>query len=88
MIKKLIIGAVVVVASVATYSGISWWSGFRIQSQSYAAMDAINLHLARTLSDQVRLSARGYQRGVFSSEASYVLSFPASKDGQAHPKRE
>jgi uncharacterized protein YdgA (DUF945 family) len=88
MIKKLIIGTVLVVAAVATYSGISWWSGFRIQSQSYAAMDAINLHLARTWSDQVRLSTRNYQRGVFSSEASYVLSFPASKDGQTHPKRE
>ncbi len=88
MIKKLIIGTVLVIAAVATYSGISWWSGFRIQSQSYAAMDAINLHLDRTWSDQVRLSARGYQRGVFSSEASYVLSFPSSKDGQSHPKRE
>jgi uncharacterized protein YdgA (DUF945 family) len=88
MIKKLIVGTVVVVAAIATYSGISWWSGFRIQSQSYAAMDAINLHLARTWSDQVRLSARGYQRGIFSSEASYVLSFSASKDGQTQPKRE
>jgi uncharacterized protein YdgA (DUF945 family) len=88
MIKKLIIATGVVLAAVATYSGISWWSGFRIQSQSYAAMDAINLHLARTGSDQVRLSARGYHRGIFSSEASYVLSFPASKDGPALPKRE
>jgi len=88
MIKKLIVGTVVVVAAIATYSGISWWSGFRMQSQSYAAMDAINLHLARTWSDQVRLSARGYQRGIFSSEASYVLSFPASKDGQTQQKRE
>jgi uncharacterized protein YdgA (DUF945 family) len=88
MIKKLIIGSAVVVAGVAIYSGASWWSGFRIQSQSYAAMDAINLHLARTWSDQVRLSARAYQRGVFTSEASYVLSFPTPKDAQSTLKRE
>ena len=88
MIKKLIIGSAVVVAGVAIYSGASWWSGFRIQSQSYAAMDAINLHLARTWSDQIRLSARAYQRGIFTSEASYVLSFPAPKDAQSTLKRE
>jgi len=88
MIKKLIIGSAVVVAGVAIYSGASWWSGFRIQSQSYAAMDAINLHLARTWSDQIRLSARAYQRGIFTSEASYILSFPAPKDAQSTLKRE
>ena len=88
MIKKLLISAIVLVTGLAAYSGASWWSGFRIQSQSYAALDAINLHLSRTWSEQVRLSARTYQRGVFSSEASYVLSVPTSKDSPTDTKRE
>ena len=76
MIKKLLATTVVLVLLIATYSGASMWSGFRIQAQSDAAVDAINLHLARTWSDQIRLSTRDYQRGVFVSQASYLLSFP------------
>ena len=76
MIKKLLATTAVLALLIAAYSGASMWSGFRIQAQSDAAVDAINLHLARTWSDQIRLSTRDYQRGVFVSQASYLLSFP------------
>lgn len=88
MIKKLLISAIILVIGLAGYCGASWWAGFRVQSQSYAAVDALNLQLSRSWSDQVRLSARTYQRGFFSSEASYVLSFPTNKDSPSDTKRE
>ena len=88
MIKKLLISGILLATGFAGYGGASWWAGFRIQSQSYAAVDALNLHLSRSWSDQVRLSARAYQRGIFSSESSYVLSFPTNKDSTSDTKRE
>jgi hypothetical protein len=62
MIKKLLISGILLATGFAGYGGASWWAGFRIQSQSYAAVDALNLHLSRSWSDQVRLSARAYQQ--------------------------
>lgn len=88
MKKRLILIASVLVALIAAYSGASMWSGFRIQEQSYAAVDAINLHLSRTWSDQIRLTARDYQRGIFSSQASYILTFPSKQDSATAIKRE
>lgn len=88
MKKRLILIASVLVALIAAYSGASMWSGFRIQEQSYAAVDAINLHLSRTWSDQIRLTARDYQRGIFSSQASYILTFPSKQDSATATKRE
>jgi uncharacterized protein YdgA (DUF945 family) len=88
MIKKLVAATALVATGIVAYCGASLWSGFKIQSQSYAAVDAINLHLARTWPDQVRLSARDYQRGVFSSKASYVLTLPSPKEVDASQKRE
>jgi len=88
MIKKLVAATAFVATGIVAYCGASLWSGFRIQSQSYAAVDAINIHLARTWSDQVRLTARDYQRGIFSSEASYLLRLPSPKDADAAQKRE
>jgi|GEM_PF-527425 len=88
MKKKLIITAVTLLVLIAAYSGASLWSGFRIQAQSYAAVDAVNLYLARTWSDQVRVSARDYQRGIFSSHASYVLTFLSKQDSGTAVKRE
>lgn len=88
MKKKLIITSVTLIVLIAAYSGASLWSGFRIQAQSYAAVDAVNLYLSRTWSDQIRLSARDYQRGIFSSHASYVLTFPSKQDTATSIKRE
>lgn len=88
MKKKLILASAALVGLLAAYSGASLWSGFRIQAQSYAAVDALNLHLARTWSDQIRVSAQDYQRGIFSSQASYVLSFPSKQDSSTALKRE
>jgi uncharacterized protein YdgA (DUF945 family) len=88
MKKRLLLIASVLAAMIAAYSGASLWSGFRIQEQSYAAVDAINLHLSRSWSDQIRLSARDYQRGIFSSQASYILTFPSKQDSATAIKRE
>jgi uncharacterized protein YdgA (DUF945 family) len=83
MIKKLLRAGAIVAIIIVVFSGASWWSGMRIESRAYAAVDAINLHLARTWSDQVRVSLREHQRGVFSSQSSYVLTFP-KKTETAH----
>lgn len=88
MKKRLIITSVTFAILIATYSGASLWSGFRIQAQSYAAVDALNLSLSRTWSDQIRVSARDYQRGIFSSRTSYVLTFPSKQDSATVLKRE
>lgn len=88
MKKRLIITSVTFAILIAAYSGASLWSGFRIQAQSYAAVDAINLSLSRMWSDQIRVSARDYQRGLFSSQASYVLTFPSQQDSATALKRE
>lgn len=88
MIKKLIAAIALLTALLAIYSGASFLSGLRIQSQSYGAVDAINIHLARTWSDQARISARHYQRGIFSSEATFALTLPPTKDAADAQKRE
>lgn len=88
MKKKLILASAALAVLIAAYSGASLWSGFRIQAQSYAAVDALNLHLSRTWSDQIRVSTQDYQRGIFSSQASYVLTFPSKQDSAAVLKRE
>lgn len=88
MKRKLVAVTALVATAIAAYCGASLWSGFKIQSQSYAAVDAINLHLARTWPEQVRLSARDYQRGIFSTEASYVLTLPGLKESDPQQKRE
>jgi uncharacterized protein YdgA (DUF945 family) len=88
MKKKLILALAAIAVLIAAYISASLWSGFRIQEQSYAAVDALNLSLSRTWSDQIRISARNYQRGVFSSQASYVLTFPSKQDSATALKRE
>lgn len=88
MIKKLIGAGVGLAVLIVGYSAASWWSGMRIQSRSYAAVDAINIHLARTLSDQIRVTLRDYDRGVFSSQSSYALTFPQKAGDETAQKRE
>lgn len=88
MIKKLIGAGVGLAVLVIGYSGASWWSGMRIQSRSYAAVDTINIHLARTWSDQIRVTLRDYERGVFSSQSSYLLTFPQKPGAETTQKRE
>lgn len=88
MIKKLIAAIALLTGLLVIYCGASFLSGLRIQSQSYGAIDAINIHLARTWSDQVRISARDYQRGVFSSEATYALTLPPIRHAADAQKRE
>jgi uncharacterized protein YdgA (DUF945 family) len=88
MKKKLMIASATLAVLIAAYIGASLWSGFRIQAQSYAAVDALNLHLSRTWSDQIRVSTRDYQRGIFSSQASYFLTFPSKQDSATALKRE
>jgi uncharacterized protein YdgA (DUF945 family) len=88
MKKKLMIATAALAVLIAAYSGASLWSGIRIQAQSYAAVDALNLHISRMWSDQIRVSTQNYQRGIFSSQASYALTFPSKQDSATALKRE
>lgn len=81
--KKKQIGAAGLVAAVAVvYAGFSWFAGIRIEGQSKAAAESINVSLARSWSDQVQLSLRSYERGIFSSRAIYALAL-TNQDKQA-----
>ncbi|MFM7008030.1 MAG: YdgA family protein, partial [Betaproteobacteria bacterium] len=81
--KKKQIGAAGLVAAVAVvYAGFSWVAGLHIESQSKAAAESINVSLARSWSDQVQLSLRSYERGIFSSRAIYALAL-TNQDKQA-----
>ncbi len=81
--KKKQIGAAGLVAAVAVvYAGFSWFAGIHIEGQSKAAAESINVSLARSWSDQVQLSLRSYERGIFSSRAIYALTL-TNQDKQA-----
>jgi uncharacterized protein YdgA (DUF945 family) len=81
--KKKQIGAAGLVAAVAVvYAAFSWFAGIHIESQSKAAAESINVSLARSWSDQVQLSLRSYERGIFSSRAIYALAL-TTQDKQA-----
>lgn len=88
MNKKLIGLGATLATLIALYCGVSGWLGIRIESQSYAAIDAINLELARTWSDQVRLTREEHDRGIFSSHTTYLLSLPSTTDSASASKRE
>lgn len=88
MNKKLIGAGAILTTLIAVYSGASGWAGLRIEAQSYAAVDAINLLLSRTWSGQVRLTQQDYARGLFSTDATYVLTFPQASGVSPEEKRE
>ncbi len=68
------------------YAGTSWYIGGRVQAEANTVIDSLNTYIAKNWSDQVRVSVRSYQRGVFTSEASYLLTFPASKTATLSPE--
>jgi uncharacterized protein YdgA (DUF945 family) len=73
--KKKQIGTAGLIAAVAfVYAGLSWQAGMHIEGQSKAAAQSINVSLARSWSEQVQLSLRSYDRGIFSSRAVYALT--------------
>ncbi len=80
MNKKLIDAAGVAALIIATYAAVSWYAGSRIEADNRVAVEALNAHLAKTWSDQVRITPVTYNRSIFSSEASYVLTLPAAAD--------
>lgn len=86
MNKKLLSAVSALVLLFALYAGTSWYIGGRVQAEANNAIDALNTYIAKNWSDQVRVTLRSYQRGVFTSEASYLLSFPASKTAALNPE--
>ena len=63
----------------ALYASTSWYIGARVQAEAEQVLETTNTYLAKNWSEQVRVTLRDYQRGLFTSKASYLLSFPASK---------
>lgn len=86
MNKKLLSAASALVLLFALYAGTSWYIGGRVQTETNNAIDSLNTYIAKNWSDQVRVTLRGYQRGVFTSEAAYLLTFPASKTTTLSPE--
>ena len=85
MNKKLISAISALALLLAIYAGTSWYIGGRVQAESETVIDSLNTYIAKNWSDQVRVTLRDYQRGVFSSKASYLLSFPAPKTSTLRP---
>jgi uncharacterized protein YdgA (DUF945 family) len=86
MNKKLIgvVGALVLLF--ALYAGTSWYIGGRVQADTETVVDSLNTYIAKHWSEQVRVTQRSYQRGIFTSQASYLLSFPATKNSAVKPE--
>lgn len=70
----------------ALYAGTSWYIGGRVQTEANAAIESLNTYIAKNWSDHARVTLRTYERGVFASRASYVLSFPAAKTATLKPE--
>lgn len=86
MNKKLIgvVGALALLF--ALYAGTSWYIGGRVQADTETVVDSLNTYIAKHWSEQVRVTQRSYQRGIFTSQASYILSFPATKNSAVKPE--
>jgi uncharacterized protein YdgA (DUF945 family) len=85
--NKKLIGAVSALALLfAIYAGTSWYIGGRVQAEADTVIESLNTYIAKNWSDHVRITLRSYQRGVFTSRASYVLSFPAAKTSTLKPE--
>ncbi|MFZ4708549.1 MAG: DUF945 family protein [Zwartia sp.] len=70
----------------ALYAGTSWYIGGRVQAEANAAIESLNTYIAKNWSDHARVTLRTYQRGVFTSRASYILSFPGTKTSALKPE--
>ena len=70
----------------ALYAGTSWYIGGRVQAEANAAIESLNTYIAKNWSDHARVTLRTYQRGVFTSRASYALSFPGTKTSTLKPE--
>jgi uncharacterized protein YdgA (DUF945 family) len=68
------------------YAGTSWYIGGRVQAEANAAIESLNTYIAKNWSDQARVTLSTYERGVFTSRASYVLSFPGTKTSALKPE--
>ncbi len=86
MNRKLLLSAGAVALVIAGYAGSSWQAGARIQSEADTATEAVNNYLTKQWPDQVLLTQTSYNRGVFSSQATYTLSFPTSNEAGAKPE--
>ena len=85
--NKKLIGALSALALLCViYVGTSWYVGGRVQTDTETVVDSLNTYIAKNWSDQVRVTQRSYQRGVFTSQASYILSFPAAKTSTLTPE--
>ena len=86
MNRKLLAVGMALLLVVATYAGASFYAGMRIQAETDRAVEMLNAHLSRKWSDQIQISQSSYSRGIFSSTATYVLTFPSSKDPSIRPE--
>ncbi len=86
MNRKLMAAGGTLALLITAYSGVSWQSGSRIQAESELAIDALTAQLSKTWGDQIQLSQASYERGIFSSKVSYVLSFASTKDANVKPE--
>ena len=85
--NKKLLGAISALALLfVIYAGTSWYIGGRVQAQADTVIDSLNTYIAKNWSDQTRVTLRSYERGVFTSQASYILSFPAAKTSTLHPE--
>lgn len=77
MKKSAVIAGTLVVAA-AAYTGASWYVGVQTEKTIRSAIDRTNARIVSTLgpdldTQRVRIDITEYQRGVFSTEARYVL---------------
>ncbi|CAJ48100.1 DUF945 family protein [Bordetella avium] len=83
MKKRVAITSGVVIVGVGAWLGATWYTGKRIEEQTHQYLAQANEKLANVLPGlTIRLEQDRYDRGFFSSQARYTLSFTADKDDE------
>ncbi|MEI6114986.1 MAG: DUF945 family protein [Burkholderiales bacterium] len=83
-LRVAVTGAVILI--LAGYAGASWYVGRRIEIEANGAIDAVNTRLASTWPDHARLVQRRYDRGVFSTRATYALELTGISESSVNPE--
>lgn len=73
MKKSLVVGSVIVAVG-AAWTGASWYTGKLIEQHMGDMLTNVNLQIKKQLPDtSIKLVAKDYQRGTFSSHVRYML---------------
>lgn len=79
--KKSLVAVGVIIAVGAVWTGASWYTGSKVESEFSRVIEKTNQALAVSLPDTgIVLKVENYQRGIFSSNADVLITSADSTD--------